>query len=171
MKSTKTLTLLATVTLMAAAFPAHADHQRMHGARNHAPAHAPVAARHAPPPAVAAAPIASQRPAFRHVPTQPQHRPVVSHHPAAMHRAVFMPPVFVPPVFVHRPMVIERPYYEPAIDAEAPAPVYAPEPAYYPAHHEPRGPNVAGAIGGAAIGGVIGNVIGALIGALIGSGF
>lgn len=150
MKSTKTLTLLATVTLIAAAFPAHADHQRMHGARNHAPAHAPVAARHAPPPAVAAAPIASQRPAFRHAPTQPQHRPVVSHHPAAMHRAVFMPPVFV-----HRPMVIERPYYEPAIYAEAPAPVYAPEPAYYPesapvaypdypAHHEPRGPNVAG---------------------------
>jgi hypothetical protein len=185
MKVNHTLKLLATVTLIAAALPAHADEWRGRnmGDRGVAPQRAAVPApaatqrgfRHADAPAVTTrgrpgftpAPVVHPRAAF------PEHRPVYRDYR----------PAYTPPVIVHRPVVVTRPvyvpapvyypepapvYYPPAAPAyypepvayPEPAPVYQPEPApvYYP-ERDAR-PNVPGAVGGAVIGGIIGSAVG-----------
>jgi hypothetical protein len=145
MKVNQTLKLLATVTLLAAALPAHAEEWRGRnpGDRGAAPQRAAVTPAPAPTPAFtqrglrrAEPPVAASqgRPAFAPGSVGP-----VVHTRAALpeHRPVYRDyrPAFVPPVIVQRPVVVTRPVYVPApVYYPEPAPVYYPPstPAYYP---------------------------------------
>ena len=143
---TKTLSLLAAATLIAAALPAQADPQWHGGRGSHGGSAAPAARVTMP------APVASQS-SFRHVPAPvaATYRTALAYAPAApAHRdrprfysydryerpvSVYRP-AFVPlPVFVQRPVYVGQPYYAPApVYYPQPSPAYYPEPApaYYP---------------------------------------
>jgi hypothetical protein len=166
MKVNKTLKLLASVTLIAAALPAQADgpNGRDRDGRNmrgSAPIAQPVFRNTAP--VTLERPRSYERDRFER--------------PYAVQRPIYAPPPVIVqrPVVVTRPVYVERPVYMPApVYYPAPAPAYYPEPVAYPesapAYYPEPAPvyyperdvraNVPGAVGGAVIGGVIGSAVG-----------